>query len=79
MLRTADDFQWSAMAICESYADKHGFRNKKGILDVHRAANQLLRDQLNGKTLLYFWPPTHTNDANQTTPTQSARAVAGMK
>lgn len=52
-----DGFAWSAWAICEAYAAKHGFRNRKGILDEHRAANQILRDQLNGKILLHFWPP----------------------
>ncbi|KAJ0395531.1 hypothetical protein ATCC90586_006757 [Pythium insidiosum] len=34
--------------MCEAYAKQRGFHIKGGKLDVHRAANQLLRDALNG-------------------------------
>ena len=54
-----DDFSWSAWTICESFSSKKGYRNRKGILDVYRGANEILRDQLQGKVLLYYWPPTH--------------------
>ncbi|KAF1776935.1 P-loop containing nucleoside triphosphate hydrolase [Phytophthora cactorum] len=44
-----DDDEWCPYTLCESYAQLRGFRVKGGKLDVHRAANTLLRDTLNGK------------------------------
>ncbi|KAG2834464.1 hypothetical protein PC118_g6226 [Phytophthora cactorum] len=47
-----DDDEWCPYTLCESYAQLRGFRVKGGKLDVHRAANTLLRDTLNGKKRL---------------------------
>ncbi|KAG6970894.1 hypothetical protein JG687_00002376 [Phytophthora cactorum] len=47
-----DDDEWCPYTLCESYAQLRGFRVKGGKLDVHRAANTLLRDTLNGKKML---------------------------
>ncbi|CAH0480628.1 unnamed protein product [Peronospora belbahrii] len=52
-----DDGEWSPYTLCESYAQLRGFRMKGGKLDVHRAANTLLRDTLNGRKVVLSFPP----------------------
>ncbi|GMF25321.1 unnamed protein product [Phytophthora lilii] len=52
-----DDEWWCPYTLCEAYAQLRGFRVKGGKLDVHRAANTLLRDTLNGKKVVLSFPP----------------------
>lgn len=52
-----DDGEWSPYTLCEAYATLRGFRVKGGKLDVHRAANTLLRDTLTGKKVVLSFPP----------------------
>ncbi|KAL3664110.1 hypothetical protein V7S43_010994 [Phytophthora oleae] len=52
-----DDEWWCPYTLCEAYAQLRGFRVKGGKLDVHRAANMLLRDALNGKKVVLSFPP----------------------
>ncbi|KAG7386454.1 hypothetical protein PHYPSEUDO_000283 [Phytophthora pseudosyringae] len=52
-----DDDEWCPYTLCESYAQLRGFRVKGGKLDVHRAANVLLRDTLTGKKVVLSFPP----------------------
>ncbi|RLN20444.1 hypothetical protein BBJ28_00023961 [Nothophytophthora sp. Chile5] len=52
-----EDGDWSPYTLCEAYATLRGFRMKGGKLDVHRAANTLLRDTLNGKKVVLSFPP----------------------
>ncbi|KAI9998344.1 hypothetical protein PInf_002726 [Phytophthora infestans] len=49
--------EWCPFTLCESYAQLRGFRVKGGKMDVHRAANTLLRDTLNGKKVVLSFPP----------------------
>lgn len=50
---------WSAMEICEQWATKRGYYAAKSARpDVYRAANQILRMALDGRTIcLTFYPP----------------------
>lgn len=48
---------WSPYALCEAYAKLRGFTVKGGKLDVHRAANGLLRDALGGNKVALSFPP----------------------
>lgn len=59
MAGTSD--QWSAYAICESWAVHRGFLTaRSGRPDVYRAANHLLRMALDGRTLcMAFYPPDY--------------------
>lgn len=52
---------WSAMEICEQWAIKRGFFAAKSARpDVYRAANQILRMALDGRTIcLTFYPPNY--------------------
>ncbi|KAI9914053.1 hypothetical protein PsorP6_006427 [Peronosclerospora sorghi] len=52
-----DDKEWNPYTLCEAYAQLRGFRVKGGRLDVHRAANTLLRDTLDGKKVVLSFPP----------------------
>jgi ribosome biogenesis GTPase A len=52
-----DDDEWCPYTLCEAYAQLRGFRVKGGKLDVHRAANLLLRDTLTGKKVVLSFPP----------------------
>lgn len=52
-----DDDKWCPYTLCESYAHLRGFRVKGGKFDVHRAANTILRDTLNGKKVVLSFPP----------------------
>ncbi|XP_076342492.1 nucleostemin 4 isoform X2 [Tachypleus tridentatus] len=53
---------WSAFDICEAWAIKRGFLTKRTARpDVYRAANNILRLALDGRTLcLAFYPPGYT-------------------
>lgn len=57
---------WSALKICENFADKRNWRLKKGKLDIYRAANYILRLALAGKedVCLVFWPPDEKSHLN---------------
>lgn len=62
----AGDDTWSAWAICESLAEKHGWKSRRGgRLDVYRAANFLLRAALSGRqgVALGFLPPSAAEEA----------------
>ena len=48
---------WSAWEICESYAKNKNYRLTGGMLDTHRAANEILYDCINGVVVLSFEPP----------------------
>ncbi|XP_023215640.1 guanine nucleotide-binding protein-like 1 isoform X2 [Centruroides sculpturatus] len=52
---------WSAYDICEAWAEKRGFLTSRAArLDTYRAANNLLRMALDGRTLcLAFYPPNY--------------------
>ncbi|XP_067130003.1 guanine nucleotide-binding protein-like 1 [Centruroides vittatus] len=52
---------WSAYDICEAWAEKRGFLTSRAArLDTYRAANNLLRMTLDGRTLcLAFYPPNY--------------------
>ncbi|GLE05168.1 hypothetical protein PINS_up014156 [Pythium insidiosum] len=52
-----DDEEWTPYTLCEAYAKQRGFHIKGGKLDVNRAANQLLRDTLNGHKVVLSFPP----------------------
>ncbi|KAL4237299.1 Guanine nucleotide-binding-like protein 1 [Mactra antiquata] len=50
-------FQWSAMDICEAWAEKRGFLTAKAArLDAYRAANNILRLALDGRICLCLYP-----------------------
>ncbi|CEG50412.1 mmr1 hsr1 gtp binding protein [Plasmopara halstedii] len=51
-----DNNNWSPYTLCESYAQLRGFRVKGGKFDVHRAANLILRDTLNGRKVVLSFP-----------------------
>ncbi|KAL1923491.1 uncharacterized protein VTP21DRAFT_8471 [Calcarisporiella thermophila] len=52
------DYQWSAWAICEAFAQARGFFTSKAARpDVYRAANLILRLANDGRILLTFKPP----------------------
>ncbi|XP_022239198.1 guanine nucleotide-binding protein-like 1 isoform X2 [Limulus polyphemus] len=55
---------WSAFDICEAWAIKRGFLTKRTARpDVYRAANNILRLSLDGRTLcLTFYPPGYTTE-----------------
>lgn len=55
---------WSAMEMCERWAEKRGYFTAKGARpDVYRAANQILRMALDGRTIcITFYPPNYTNE-----------------
>lgn len=55
---------WSAMEICEQWATKRGFYAAKSARpDVYRAANQILRMALDGRTIcLTFYPPNYIKE-----------------
>eukprot|EP01130_Rhizamoeba_saxonica_P000738 TRINITY_DN10664_c0_g1_i1.p1 TRINITY_DN10664_c0_g1~~TRINITY_DN10664_c0_g1_i1.p1 ORF type:complete len:612 (-),score=154.08 TRINITY_DN10664_c0_g1_i1:113-1948(-) len=56
---------WSAWDICESYAEQRGFYVKRGRPDAYRAGNQILRDHLEGRVVMYFLP--NSQEFNVTT------------
>ncbi|GIZ04018.1 guanine nucleotide-binding protein-like 1, partial [Caerostris extrusa] len=61
---SADEVKWSAYDICEAWAIKRGFRTAKAARpDVYRAANNILRMALDGRTIcLAFYPPNFTKE-----------------
>lgn len=55
------DDTWSAMDICEAWAKQRGYLTAKAARpDTYRAANALLRMQLEGKICIYLRPPNYT-------------------
>lgn len=55
------DDQWSAMDVCDGWAQKRGFYTAKAArLDSYRAANNILRMALDGKITLCLYPPGYT-------------------
>jgi ribosome biogenesis GTPase A len=52
------DYAWSAWTICEEYARARNYRLRQGVLDTHRAANDILHDTVNGAIVLQFEPPS---------------------
>lgn len=53
--------EWSAMDICDGWAQKRGFRiARTGWLDSYRAANNILQMALDGKITLCLYPPGYT-------------------
>jgi len=57
-LEPIDNEPWSAWNICEAYANKRGYSTTRGRPDCYRAGNEILRDHLDGKIVLYFLPNT---------------------
>ncbi|KAI8388626.1 uncharacterized protein BYT42DRAFT_560718 [Radiomyces spectabilis] len=56
-LEEAKDYQWSAWAICEAFAEQRGFHTARAARpDVYRAANVILRLANDGRILLSFKP-----------------------
>ena len=50
-------WEWTAWSLCEAMAWQKGYRNKHGVLDLYRAANAILRDELDGTVVMYTTPP----------------------
>lgn len=48
--------EWSSWRLCEAYAEKRGYHNKFGRLDIHRAGRDILFDVIDGRVVLYFLP-----------------------
>lgn len=66
-LNTTLSLEWSPSTLCEAYAKQRGFHMRGGKFDIHRAANLMLRDTLNGKkAVLSFPPPTQDSAASGT-------------
>ncbi|KAF8773110.1 guanine nucleotide-binding protein-like 1 isoform X1 [Argiope bruennichi] len=61
---SAEEVKWSAYDICEAWAIKRGFRTARTARpDVYRAANNILRMALDGRTIcLAFYPPNYTKE-----------------
>ncbi|XP_035208064.1 guanine nucleotide-binding protein-like 1 [Stegodyphus dumicola] len=59
-----EEIKWSSYDICEAWAVKRGFRTAKTARpDVYRAANNILRMALDGRTIcLAFYPPNYTKE-----------------
>lgn len=59
-----EEIKWSAYDICEAWAIKRGFRTARSARpDVYRAANNILRMALDGRSLcLAFYPPNYTKE-----------------
>lgn len=56
------DDEWSAMDVCDGWAQKRGFITAKAArLDSYRAANHLLRMALDGKICLCLYPPGYAS------------------
>ncbi|ELR25337.1 GTPase of unknown function subfamily protein [Acanthamoeba castellanii str. Neff] len=55
---------WSAWELCERYAQKRDYTTRHGAWDTYRAGNEILRDALDGRVLLFFYPPEETPDAD---------------
>jgi ribosome biogenesis GTPase A len=64
---TVVQHEWSAYDICEAWAIKRGFFTAKAARpDTYRAANNLLRMALDGRTLcLAFYPPNYVRDRDK--------------
>ncbi|XP_054715883.1 guanine nucleotide-binding protein-like 1 [Uloborus diversus] len=59
-----EELKWSSFDICEAWAIKRGFHTAKTSRpDVYRAANNILRMALDGRTIcLAFYPPSFTKE-----------------
>ncbi|KAG8199035.1 hypothetical protein JTE90_021048 [Oedothorax gibbosus] len=59
-----EEIRWSSYDICEAWAMKRGFRTAKAARpDVYRAANNILRMALDGRSLcMAFYPPNYTKE-----------------
>ena len=68
-------WEWTAWSVCEAMAWQKGYRNKHGVLDLYRAANAILRDELDGTVVMYTTPP-HDEDGHTGTDTAAAMTVA---
>ena len=55
-------WEWTAWSMCEAMAWQKGYRNKHGVLDLYRAANAILRDELDGTVVMYTTPPDEESD-----------------
>ncbi|XP_067944024.1 guanine nucleotide-binding protein-like 1 [Watersipora subatra] len=56
----ADENSWSAYLICDELAELKGFKTARGArTDSYRAANWILRAALEGKVLIYLFPPQY--------------------
>jgi len=61
-----DESVWSAMDICDAWAEKRGFMTAKGARhDVYKAANELLRLSIEGKLYFCFRPPDGDEDCTE--------------
>ncbi|GAB6020129.1 Guanine nucleotide-binding-like protein 1 [Chamberlinius hualienensis] len=55
------DFEWSALDICEAYAELKGFKTARAARnDAYRAANSILRMALDGTFCLCLRPPGYS-------------------
>jgi ribosome biogenesis GTPase A len=52
--------EWSPYTLCEAYAKQRGYHIRGGKFDLHRAANVILRNTLNGKKVVLSFPPPAT-------------------
>ncbi|XP_044731870.1 guanine nucleotide-binding protein-like 1 [Chrysoperla carnea] len=63
-----NDDSWSAMDICEAWAKKRGYKTAKAARpDTYRAANSLLRMQLEGKICVCLRPVGYSADKDKWT------------
>ena len=59
-------WEWTAWSLCEAMAWQKGYRNKHGVLDLYRAANAILRDELDGTVVMYTTPPADGTEQRAT-------------
>eukprot|EP00041_Stephanoeca_diplocostata_P032595 m.1050305 g.1050305 ORF g.1050305 m.1050305 type:complete len:406 (+) comp24174_c1_seq62:439-1656(+) len=51
------DFEWTAWHVVESWAERRRYFTRGGRLDMHRAANEMLRNAVEGRVVLALQPP----------------------
>lgn len=61
-LQRVNDEPWSGYHVAQAYAHKRGYMTKGGNYDTHRAGLELLREVLDGRTLLALSPDTAALD-----------------
>ncbi|KAK7077336.1 Guanine nucleotide-binding-like protein 1 [Halocaridina rubra] len=64
-LEDMDNSEWTSYFICKAWAEKRGYHTRsRGVADVSRAANELLRFSLNGfkSLIIYLRPPGFTQE-----------------
>jgi len=67
---------WSAWKLCEAYAKKREYTTRHGAWDTYRAGNEILRDTVDGRVVLYFYPPEEasaTESEVQTLPSDQTQ------